>query len=173
MTTAPVLETERLILRGHTRADFDALSAMWADPDVVRFISGKPSTREESWGRLLRYPGMWALIGYSFWVIEEKASGQMIGEGGFADFQREIEPPIEAPEQGWALMPHAQGKGYAFEALSAMIVWGERHFGRRDFACIIAPENAPSIRLAERLGYREVARGAYKEKPTVFFRRPA
>jgi RimJ/RimL family protein N-acetyltransferase len=170
---APVLETERLILRGHTRADFDTLRAMWADPAVVRFIGGKPSTREESWGRLLRYPGMWALIGYSFWVIEEKASGKMIGEGGFADFQREIAPPIDAPEQGWALLPSAQGKGYAFEALSAMITWGEAHFGRRDFACIIAPENAPSIRLAERLGYHETVRGSYKDAPTVFFRRPA
>lgn len=171
--SAPVLETERLILRGHARADFEPLYSMWADPDVVRFITGKPSTREESWGRLLRYPGMWALIGYSFWVIEEKGSGQVIGEGGFADFQREIDPPIETPEMGWALKPSVQGKGYAFEALSAMIAWGEAHFARRDFACIIAPENAPSIRLAERLGFLEIARGAYKEKPTIFFRRPA
>lgn len=168
---APVLETERLILRGHTLSDFAPLSAMWADPAVVRFITGKPSTQEESWGRMLRYPGMWALLGYSFWAIEEKASGQIIGEGGFADFKREISPPIEAPEMGWALAPAAQGKGYAFEALSAMLVWGEAHFRRRDFACIIAPENAPSIRLAERLGFREIARGEYKTSPTVFFRR--
>jgi RimJ/RimL family protein N-acetyltransferase len=173
MSAAPVIETERLILRGHTRADFEPLRAMWADPEVVRFISGTPSTREESWARLLRYPGMWALIGYSFWAIEEKSSGRVIGEGGFADFQREIEPPIEAPEMGWALSPAAQGRGYAFEALSAMLVWGEAYFARRDFACIIAPDNAPSIRLAERLDFREIARGAYKEKPTVFFRRPA
>ena len=173
MSLAPRIETARLILRGHTSADFEPLYAMWSDPEVVRHITGKPSTREESWGRLLRYPGMWALIGYSFWAIEEKASGQVIGEGGFADFRREIAPPIEAPEQGWALIPAAQGKGYAFEALNTMIAWGEAHFGRRDFACIIAPENAPSIRLAEKLGYRESARGAYKESPTVFFRRPA
>ncbi|HRP10895.1 MAG TPA: GNAT family N-acetyltransferase [Terricaulis sp.] len=168
---APVLETERLILRGHKLGDFAALSAMWADPAVVRFISGKPSTQEESWGRMLRYPGMWALLGYSFWAIEEKSSGQIIGEGGFADFKREISPPIEAPEMGWALSPAAQGKGYAFEALSAMLAWGEAHFRRRDFACIIAPENAPSIRLAERLGFREAARGEYKTSPTIFFRR--
>lgn len=173
MSPAPVLETPRLTLRGHTRADFDALAALWADPDIVRFITGKPSTREESWARLLRYPGMWALIGYSFWAIEEKASGALIGEGGFADFQREITPPIDAPEMGWALAPRVQGKGYAFEAMSAAITWGEAQFGRRDFACIISPENVPSIRLAERLGFNEVARGEYKALPTVFFRRAA
>ena len=39
----PVIETERLLLRGHRLDDFEALAAMWADPAVVRFIGGKPS----------------------------------------------------------------------------------------------------------------------------------
>jgi RimJ/RimL family protein N-acetyltransferase len=168
---APEIETERLRLRAHTLADFDALAAMWADPVVVRHISGKPSTREESWARLLRYPGMWALIGYGFWAIEEKATGRFVGEGGFADFKREIDPSIEAPEQGWALAPAAHGRGYATEAVAAMIGWGEQHFGRRDFACIISPGNAASIRVAEKAGYREVARTVYKGEPTALFRR--
>ena len=169
----PTLETERLRLRAHTLADFDALAAMWANPDVVRFITGKPSPREESWGRLLRYPGMWALLGHGFWAIEEKATGQFVGEGGFGSFMREIEPAITAPEQGWALAPVAHGKGYAFEAVSAMIAWGEAHFGRRDFMCIISPQNGPSIRLAQKLGYSELARTMYKGEPTVMFQRPA
>ena len=167
----PVLETERLRLRGHALGDFEALAEMWADPIVVRHISGKPSTREESWARLLRYPGMWALLGYGFWLIEEKESGRFVGEGGFADFKRAIEPVFDAPEQGWALAPWAHGQGFASEALSAMLTWGEAHFSRRDFICMIAPENAPSIRLAERHGYREAARSTYKGDPTILFRR--
>jgi RimJ/RimL family protein N-acetyltransferase len=171
MSVVPILETERLRLRGHTLADFDALAAMWGDPAVVRHITGKPSTREESWARLMRYGGMWALLGYGFWAIEDKASGRFAGEGGFADFKRDIDPPIEAPEQGWSLAPWAQGKGYAREALTAMLAWGEAHFGRSDFACIISPDNARSIRLAEKVGYREIARISYKEEPTLMFRR--
>jgi RimJ/RimL family protein N-acetyltransferase len=167
----PVLETERLRLRGHRLEDFDDVAAMWGHPEVVRFISGKPSSREDSWSRLLRYPGMWALTGFGFWAIEEKASGRFAGEGGFADFKREIEPAMDAPEQGWALAPWAHGRGYAREAIAAMIAWGEAHLGRRDFVCIIAPENAPSIRVAENAGYREVARTRYKETPTLMFRR--
>ncbi len=167
----PVLETERLRLRGHTLADFDALAAMWADPDVVRFISGKPASREESWARLTRYVGHWALLGFGFWAIEEKASGRFVGEGGFADFKREIEPAIDAPEQGWSLVSSAHGKGYASEAVAAMLGWGEAHFGRRDFMCIISPENAPSIRVAEKAGYREILRTAYKDAPTLMFKR--
>ncbi len=170
---APIIETDRLRLRGHVAADFEAVAAMWADPDVVRYIGGRPSTREESWARLLRYPGMWALLGYGFWAIEEKASGRLAGEGGFADFKRDITPAIEAPEQGWALASWAHGRGYGSEAVAAMIAWGERHFARRDFVCIISPENAASIRVAEKAGYREVARTTYKDAPTLMFRRAA
>ena len=45
---SPTVETERLIMRDHRLADFDAYVAMWADPIVTRFIGGRPRTREES-----------------------------------------------------------------------------------------------------------------------------
>ncbi len=171
MSLVPVIETERLRLRGHELRDFDASAAMWADPGVVRFISGKPSTREDSWGRFLRYIGHWQALGHGFWLIEEKTTGAFVGEGGFGTFKREIEPAFEAPEQGWALSPAAHGKGYANEAMSAAIVWGEPHFGRRDFVCMIAPENAPSLKLAQKLGYREYGRTTYKGEQSVLLRR--
>jgi RimJ/RimL family protein N-acetyltransferase len=137
------------------------------------FVGGKPSTREESWARLLRYPGHWALLGYGFWLIEERASGAFVGEGGFGNFMREIDPPFDAPEQGWSLVPAMHGKGYAHEAVSAAIQWGEAYFGRRDFVCMISPENAPSLKLAHKLGYREYARTAYKGEASVLLRRAA
>ena len=167
----PVIETERLILRGHRLADFESVAAMWGDPDVTRFIGGKPSSREESWARLLRYPGMWWLVGYGFWAFEEKATGAFVGEGGFGAFKREIDPPFDAPEQGWALAPAAHGKGYAREAMTAALTWGEQHFGRRDFVCMISPENTPSLKLAEKLGYRAYARVAYKGADSLLLRR--
>jgi RimJ/RimL family protein N-acetyltransferase len=169
----PVIETERLRLRGHTLADLDATAAMWADPDVVRYLGGKPSTREESWARMQRYPGLWALTGYGYWLIEEKQTGRFVGEGGFADFKRETSPRIEEPEQGWALAKWAHGRGYASEAVAAQIAWAEDHFGAgATFVCMINPENAASIRLAEKHGYREFARSTYRDAPTVLFRRP-
>jgi RimJ/RimL family protein N-acetyltransferase len=172
MNPVPVFETERLRLRGHGLADFDAVAAMWADPRVVRHISGKPSSREESWARLLRYAGHWALLGYGFWMIEEKANDRFVGEGGFGDFKREFDPPFDAPEQGWALTPSAHGKGYASEAVAAMLAWGEAHFARRDFVCMIAPENGPSLRVAAKAGYRETALTTYKGEPAIVLRRP-
>jgi RimJ/RimL family protein N-acetyltransferase len=167
----PILETERLRMRGHALADFDASAAMWADPDVTRFIGGKPSTREESWGRFQRYHGHWSLLRHGFWLIEERQTGRFVGEGGFGSFKREIEPPLQAPEQGWALAPWAHGRGYASEAIAAMLAWGEAHFARGDFVCMIAPQNAPSIRVAEKAGYREYAQTTYKGEPTLLLRR--
>jgi len=167
----PVIETERLRLRGHALRDFDACAAMWAEPDVVRFISGKPSTREESWGRFLRYPGHWQMLGHGFWLIEEKGTGAFVGEGGFGTFKRDMEPAFEAPEMGWALMPTMHGKGYANEAVTAMIAWGEPHFGRSDFVCMISPGNAPSLGLAAKHGFREYTRTSYKGEPSVLSQR--
>jgi RimJ/RimL family protein N-acetyltransferase len=47
LSAAPILETDRLRLRAHTAEDFAASAAMWGDPDVTRFIGGRPFTREE------------------------------------------------------------------------------------------------------------------------------
>ncbi len=113
--SVPELETDRLILRPHVREDFDESYALWSDETVTRFIGGKPFSREEVWSRLLRYAGHWALLGYGYWVIREKNSGRFVGEIGFADYQRDIEPPLGAPEIGWALMPSMHGIGYATE----------------------------------------------------------
>lgn len=75
----PVIETGRLILCAHRLSDFTLLAEMWADPDVVRFIGGKPFTREESWVRLLRLLGHWKLLGFGYWAVELKESGRFIG----------------------------------------------------------------------------------------------
>jgi RimJ/RimL family protein N-acetyltransferase len=158
----PILTTERLILRPHRLDDFEAVTALWSDPEVVRFIGGVPSTREQSWSRLLRYKGSWHLLGFGFWAIEERTSGRFIGEAGFLEARRDITPSIEGTlETGWVLDPSAHGKGYAAEALKAMIEWGQMNFPGRTMTCIVHPENAASLRLAAKLGFRETARADY------------
>ena len=172
--TIPVIETDRLILRGHRVDDFADCLALWADPEVTRFIGGRPSTQEEVWSRLLRYVGHWALLGFGYWVISEKETDRFMGEVGFANFRRVIEPSLDGmPEIGWALAPHSHGKGYATEAARAAVAWGDAHFGSVRTACIIAPENGPSIRVAEKCGYREFQRTTYKDQLTILFVREA
>jgi RimJ/RimL family protein N-acetyltransferase len=170
--TAPVIETDRLLLRGHRLEDFDACAALWADPDVTRHINGNPSTPSETWTRLLRYAGHWTLLGFGYWAVEDKASGRFLGELGFADFRREIDPSLAGlPEIGWVLSPQVHGRGLATEGVRAALAWGDAHLGADRTFCIISPENRASIRVAEKTGYSEFMRAAYKGSPTIVFAR--
>jgi hypothetical protein len=85
----PVVETERLRLRGHTLDDFPHTRALWGDAAVVTYMGGKPLTLEECWTRFLRYRGHWSVLGFGYWVVEEKATGDFVGEVGFGDFKRD------------------------------------------------------------------------------------
>lgn len=166
----PAIDTARLSLRGHRLEDFPDCAAMWADFQVTRYIGGRPSTAEEVWARLLRYIGHWALLGFGYWVVREKSTGRFVGEVGFADFKREIEPSFDgAPEAGWVLSPWAHGKGFATEAVRAAIAWGAERFEARRSVCIIDPDNHPSIRVAEKCGYTERARTTYKGDAVIVF----
>ncbi len=165
----PFLETPRLILRGHRLDDFVHSAAMWADPNVTQYIGGKPLTEEESWTKFLRYAGHWALLGFGYWVVEEKATSNFVGELGFADYKRNLQPSLQGePEIGWVLASPAHGKGYATEAVRAAVAWGDERFQSRT-VCIIAPENLASIRVAVKCGYRDPQTATYKGKPTLLF----
>jgi RimJ/RimL family protein N-acetyltransferase len=166
----PILETERLKLRGHRLDDFPHSAAMWADPDVVQHVGGVPLTEEESWTKFLRYTGHWCLLGFGYWVVEEKATGNFAGEIGFADYKRNLKPSLTGmPEIGWVLASHAHGKGYATEAVRALIAWSDAHFGSAHTACIIHPENQASIRVAEKCGYRKWQTTTYKKHAVTIF----
>jgi RimJ/RimL family protein N-acetyltransferase len=145
---------------------------MWAEEGVTRFIGGKPLTEEETWMRILRYAGHWAMLGFGYWVVEEKASGLFLGEAGLAEFHRQIEPSIEGiPEAGWIFAPAAHGKGYASEAMHAILDWGETRFENDRAVCLIDPENTASLRLAARLGFKEEVRTTFHDHPTIIFGR--
>ncbi len=171
-TAIPRVQTERLLLRGHRLDDLDACAAMWGDAEVARYIGGKAFGRDEVWMRLLRYVGHWALLGYGFWAIEEKASGRFAGEVGLGDFMRDLDPPLGAtPESGWVLAPWAHRRGFATEAVRAALAWGAANLHAQRTVCLISPENVASIRVAEKCGYREFRRSTYKGQPTILFER--
>jgi RimJ/RimL family protein N-acetyltransferase len=170
--SAPRIETERLVLRARKIEDFQAFAALWADPIVTRYTTGVPVSEEDAWARFARFAGFWPVNGYGFWIAEEKAGGAVIGEAGLAEFRRDMTPRLVGkPECGWVFAPAAHGKGYATEAMRAALAWADRNLRVPAFTCIIHPENAASIRVAEKLGFVETARSTYKTKPVVVFER--
>ncbi len=166
------LATERLSLRVHRVGDFDECYEMWSDPIVTRYIGGRPSTREETWSRVLRYIGHWEALGFGYWVLRERDTGRFVGEAGFADYRRDLQPSIDGvPEIGWALAPWAHGRGLGTEAVRAVVAWGDDVFGDGRTVALIDPENVASIRVAAKCGYHEIARTTYKGQPSLLYER--
>lgn len=174
MAPVPAIETARLALRAHRRDDYDAECVMWADPAVVRFIGGKPSTPQQVWSRLLTYMGHWPAMGYGYWAIEEQSSGRFIGEIGFADFKRDIDAAMQnVPELGFALVPSAHGKGFASEAVAAVLAWGDAHLPSKRTVCMVNEDNAASLRIVQNAGYRVFEQAVFNESPVLFLERTA
>jgi RimJ/RimL family protein N-acetyltransferase len=168
----PVLETPRLVLRGHRTGDLEDSLSLWGDPEVVRHIGGKPSSREDVWARVLRYIGHWAATGYGFWHVRERATDRFVGEVGIAEFRRDIAVSFDgAPEAGWAFAPWSHGKGFATEAMTAALAWDAAAHPRT--VCLIDVDNVASLRVAAKLGYRELARTEYKTNQVIVHERRA
>ena len=170
----PVLETSRLILRPPQHKDFDDIHAMWSDIDVVRHVTGVAFTREEAWARLLRSAGHWTLMGFGYWVISEKHTGKFLGETGFGQFKRGIDPSFDAtPEIGWMLNSAAHGKGYGTEAAKAALQWSDARWPEGETVCIISPANEASLALANKCAFKLIRSDIYKGKPTLVLHRKA
>jgi len=141
------LETERLILRQWSEDDFEDYAAICADPEVMRYLGGKPFTRLEAWRHMAFLIGHWQLRGYGHWAVEEKATGRVIGRLGFLN--PEGWPGFEV---GWTLARDAWGKGYASEGARHALSHAFTEMGRDHVISLIHPENRASMKVAERMG---------------------
>jgi RimJ/RimL family protein N-acetyltransferase len=169
----PLIETARLRLRTFEPRDLDAQAATLGDAEVVRHLGGRPFSREETWRKMLASPGLWAMLGYGYWVAERIEDGLYLGQVGFADFKRDMVPSIEdMPEMGWIFAPQAQGQGYAHEAVTAALGWADRALAGREIVAIIDHNNERSIRLAEKAGFSSREEAIYKDEPILLLRRP-
>ena len=173
----PVLETERLILREFRMEDFSDLIEMSADPKVMKHIGGENlPTEEEVWMKFIRNPGHWLLFGFGNWIFADKMSGKYIGTGGLAYYRRILKPAMSEeekaiPEIGYVLASHAHGKGYATEAVRAILAWADKNPATRKTIALINEGNEGSVRVVGKAGYKEHRRVIYKEKPCVLYMR--
>ncbi len=145
MTTAPRLESERLVLRPHRVEDFDRMADLYASPRS-KYIDG-PLSRGVAWCVFAADVGHWELLGFGAWAIELRETGVYVGQVG-------LNLPANFPERelGWLLWQEFEGKGYALEAALRAREFAYRTLGWDTLVSYIDPENARSIRLAERMG---------------------
>lgn len=161
--------TSRLLLSRPSLADFDDSFALWSNPQVTRYIGGSPANRQEVWARLLRYAGLWQLLGFGYWTVCRRDDNQFIGEVGVADFHRPLLPSIHGlAEAGWVIYPCVQGQGYAQEAVTAALGWMQANFPDKPVVCIVSPENSRSIKLAKKVGFEHCLQPTYPDKSQTF-----
>jgi RimJ/RimL family protein N-acetyltransferase len=172
LTSAPELETERLVLRGFREDDLPAHAAILSDPVVMKHFGGHLFGREESWRRLLGGVGLWQLQGTGLLAVERKSDGKLVGHVGLFDYHREMTPSIEGmPELGYIFAAEVHGQGLAREACDRLLAWADGTLDADEIAAIISLGNEPSIRLAERLGFERQPDGLYRDEPISIWRR--
>jgi len=168
---APRIETERLILRQAEVSDHEPLAIIRAKEDVGRHVGGVRDA-QDTWFMMMRMAGMWHFLGYGYWIVELKETGELAGEVGFADFKRGMQPDISGmPEAGWVLDSPHWGKGLMTEAVSAAHHWLDTQTDYVQSCCIISPDHAPSINVAKKCRYEAVVTSEYKEAPVTVFQR--
>ncbi|MEJ6005655.1 GNAT family N-acetyltransferase [Paucibacter sp. AS339] len=152
-----VLNTQRLRLEPCTDAHLEGLYALNSDPEVMRYITGKPETREGTQAMIDRVKARWVDTGYSWWSFIDKENGQIIGAGCIQHLARDVANPLEI---GWRLRKDRWHQGFASEAAQGMASFAFDTLKTDLLVSVCDPANTGSSRVMERLGmsYRGLER---------------
>jgi RimJ/RimL family protein N-acetyltransferase len=151
----PVLTTERLELWRPQASDRPLLEAMMESPAVRKYLGAMEPDTPDVVARLLRNAGSWSLYGYGTFMVRERGGHAIVGNCGVFHSWRGLGADFDdKPEAGWILAESHFGRGVAREAMDAALAWFDREHGPREVVAMISPENAPSIKLAGKLGFK-------------------
>lgn len=159
-TALPELRTARLVLRPRTIADLDLIAALNADPEVMRYIApvgdpamGRDGIAARSFSHVARGLGYWSVFPQADAqdLLGQNLHGQdLLGYVGLipdGDAHEQVQISYRFAARHW-------GKGHGFEAVSRLLRHGFETLGLPEIAIVTHPENAASLRLAERMGFR-------------------
>ncbi|RKP44106.1 N-acetyltransferase [Cohnella endophytica] len=147
-----VVETERLILRRQTTEDAAFILELMNDPSWIQNIGDRGlRTVEDASNYIVRVAlGSYERFGYGFYVAELKDGGVPIGICGLA--KRDF---LEDADIGYALLPAYWGKGYAYEAASAVMEYARSVLGLGRIVAFTSPGNEASAKLLTKLGMHD------------------
>lgn len=170
------LTTARLVLRPHAIADEASYRRFWGTdvPPIEGVTSLAPLDPEFAFARLLRFLGHWTVFGFGPFAVEERATGRIVGEVGFAHMRRGNGADFDgAPEAMWKIDGALAGKGIATEAVEAAIRWFDDSGISQRTVCMINPLNSPSLAIAARFGFRPFRDTTFRDSPVRLFERIA
>jgi RimJ/RimL family protein N-acetyltransferase len=160
------LETARLRLVPVSTGDFDALYAVYSEPEVSRFLITQPRSREEFRAVFAQMLELSASLG--MWMIVDKADDHPIGRCGFYPYAG---PPAAAPELAYLLSHAYWSRGLATEAAARCLDFAFRLRGWPEVVAMVRPENLLSVRVLSKLGMRRLRRITVRGIPADLYRR--
>lgn len=143
-----ILETEHLLFRPLTLSDLDDMTALYADPEVMRFLGG-PRSRDEVQRVLNGYIREYETYGHSFFATIQKSDQRFIGHCGL--LHQEVDDRQEV-ELAYVLAPQYWQQGLALEGTLALRDYGLQQLGFPRLISLIPPDNRASIHIAEKIG---------------------
>ena len=160
-----LLETPRLTLRPFGSGDAPLVHRVYSNPDVMRYVATGPMADLSVTERLLQdYEAHQKRLGYSFWAVIERSSGELIGDSGL------YRTPAGEVELGYTLGIPWWGRGYATEAASAWLSCAFGPLGISEVVALAEPANAASMRVLEKLGMRRTGERIAFGRPHAVFR---
>lgn len=164
MTIPLPIETERLVIRAFATDDRAALAALYADPEVMRYIPYGVLDDDGLERVLEKYARVEEEHGFTFWAIVERATGSFLGDAGFGVYEETGEPEV-----GYSLARSAWGRGFASEAAAACLAAAFEHLDARRIVAVVDAENAASVRVAERIGMERQGLIDAHARPHILF----
>ncbi len=150
MTSRKLLTTARAILRPFEPGDGQEAFAWFSDPEVMRYIPSPPDpTPRHTEERLARYREHERVHGFSKWLVLDATTRQPLGDAGFHTL-----PGGDRPELGYRLRREAWGRGLATEIAAAWLAVAPEWYGFREVFAFAHPDNAASLQVMARLGFR-------------------
>ena len=146
LTSAPVLTTERLVLRGPQRDDLPAFTRFLTSAPSLA-AQGETTTPEQAWFAYLTGIGHWQWHGFGFFTVVEQKTGQPVGRVGL--LRHSNWPEIEL---AWHLFEDGEGQGFSTEAARAVRTWAQQALGLTRLVSYIDVTNTRSQGVARRLG---------------------
>ena len=166
--TAPLLTTDRLELWQPAAADFAEIHALTLGDEMRRFLGNRRPDEADSFSRMMRNAGSWALHGYGSFMVRRRGSAQIIGNCGIFRSLRGFGKGLDdVPEVGWIIHRDAWGQGFAKEAMRAALAWFDAAHGPQRIACMIEEDNEVSVSVASALGFVRYDRHVLEDGATV------
>ncbi|MCP5106349.1 MAG: GNAT family N-acetyltransferase [bacterium] len=150
----PLIETGRLVLRDFRLRDVQTFFEIRSNEEVMKFMDREPFQSEDEAEKMIES----VLESYEKktginWAITLEGSQGMIGYVGLWKWTKEH----FRAELGYALFPGYWGRGIMHEALTAVIDFGFEAMGLHRIEADVNPENIPSIKRLEKLGFQREA----------------